>query len=357
MKFALAILFLTILVATAGRSAAQDGEQALPSLHNLPCMKDCGDFTAAVPAKRPMPAYPTGNTGFAEGYVWVRFRILPDGRVDNVSAMQVLGLQDFADRAVAAVKEWTYKPATLKGTPIEINRATMITFDANGPKQYRITRPEFDHVYRNAVSDIKDGKLDEALAKVRDAQLWPKLTFYERGMLGNLGGKVAIEKKDYLQAHALTMFSTQWGLGELDPPVVQSLLQTRVESAASLGDIVDMLDSFTALKSMKGFDGAGPLAKLVADTQTKADSLPVFGMSAAIPAGGTGGYYGLYRRIFTFKGISGSLENFFLGCDQGAVESKISDNAEWRVPKSWSNCRLAVSGAPGTTFKIVQANE
>jgi TonB family protein len=363
MAIARAILFFVFYLVSIEGSAAQEAgqesqEQVLPALNTLPCIKDCGNFIAAVAINKPLPAYPNGNIGFAEGYVWVRFKILEDGHVTDVSAMEFLGPQEFSDRAVAAVKNWIYKPATLNGKPlVEQDRLTMITFDSNAANKYRIASPEFTHIYRSAVADVKDGKLDEGLTKLRDAQVAPKFTFYERGMLGNLGSKVAYEKKDYLQAHALSTLATIWGTRELEAPVLQSLLQTRIESAAALGDIVDMLDTFERLKQMKGFELASPIAQLVTDTRAKADGMPVFGMTASIPLGGTGGQYGLYRRIFTFKDVSGSLESFFLGCDRGAVSSKISDNAEWHVPVSWSNCRLSISGTPGTTFKIVQANE
>ena len=65
---------------------------------------------------------------------------------------------------------------------------------------------------------------------------------------------------------------------------------------------------------------------------------------------------GLYRRVFTFKDVKGTLDRFVLNCKQQAIESKIADNAEWRIPPNFSECNIRVHGTPGTTFKVVQAN-
>ena len=62
----------------------------------------------------------------------------------------------------------------------------------------------------------------------------------------------------------------------------------------------------------------------------------------------------LYRRDFEFKNIVGSLDEFQLSCKQQTVESRITDAAEWHVPKNWSQCYLFVSGAPGSTFDVLQ---
>jgi hypothetical protein len=67
-------------------------------------------------------------------------------------------------------------------------------------------------------------------------------------------------------------------------------------------------------------------------------------------------FLGLYRPVFTFKDVNGHLDRFILSCKQQAIESKITDNAEWRIPASFSECNIRVHGTPGTTFKVVQAN-
>jgi hypothetical protein len=158
----------------------------------------------------------------------------------------------------------------------------------------------------------------------------------------------------------LSKLATDHGLDELRPSVVESLWETRIKASLALGDMVDALVSLDKLKAVKGFDPASPIVKLVKDQRAEVDNMPVFGLRGKIPETGEAGqnvYFGLYRRNFAFANVSGSLEKFTLSCKQQAIESKITQTAEWHVPKSWSGCYVLVRGAPGTTFQVAQLTE
>jgi hypothetical protein len=39
------------------------------------------------------------------------------------------------------------------------------------------------------------------------------------------------------------------------------------------------------------------------------------------------------------------------------VEYKITESAQWQIPKSWTGCNMYVYGAPGTKFNIIEGND
>jgi hypothetical protein len=41
-------------------------------------------------------------------------------------------------------------------------------------------------------------------------------------------------------------------------------------------------------------------------------------------------------------------------CDQNMMEAQVSFTTQWRLPSRWRNCILFVTGAPGTTFGVIE---
>lgn len=86
------------------------------------------------------------------------------------------------------------------------------------------------------------------------------------------------------------------------------------------------------------------------------DELPSYAMEGKIPATEEAEGYGvyLYRRDFTFTKVAGALFDLTVSCRERQVDSPITADAEWHIPRGWSDCFLWVRGRPGTTFQVVQ---
>jgi hypothetical protein len=359
-KLARLPLFLAMVCALG--SLGVRAEEELPAIHTLPCATACATSTGPVPDFHPVPRFPQDNLDwygvYVEGYVLLHYTIMPDGHVTDIAMLELVGPKNFADSSLNTVKDWTYKPATLDGKPVATCRTLMVSFRV--PYELPGGRDDVVRLYGKAVRQIKDSKLDEAMATLAEGQAMPKLNFYERGMLANLSSMIILQKGDYLEARRVTKLATDHGLDELKPSVVRNLWETRIKASLVLGDMVDALDSLDRLKATKGFDPASPMVKLLEEGRARLENGTAFATAAKIPEssdGVQGSYVGLYRRNFAFTDISGSLDRFTLSCKQQAIESKISATAEWHVPKSWSDCHVLVRGTPGTTFKLVQATE
>lgn len=337
---------------------AQTDEDELPSVYALPCVKECANSTPAKGITRVMPRYPDTlkqrGRLFVEGYVKLSYMINPDGHISNIEVLASVGPRQMVDYTVDAVQHWTYEPATLKGKPVATCRTLLMTF--RNPHEDPVARPAVVGAYQGAMRAIKDGKWDDASAILADARKQEDINLYENGMLANLQSLIALQKGDMLEAHRLSVLALSYSSQSLPRGVKRTLLETRARSAAMTGDIVDALDAVDELKTTDDGGSPNPVVSFIEATKEKADSMPVFGASARIPQSGQNAYsFKLYRRVFTFQNISGSLDHFTLSCKQQAIESKVSQTAEWHVPASWNGCRIFVFGAPGTTFKIVEA--
>lgn len=83
------------------------------------------DFVAVdrnpVPIKQVEATYPGrhGARQYPKGTVWVRCLIRADGTVGDVVVLRADN-PIFIDLAVAAVKQWLFSPATLRGKPVAV---------------------------------------------------------------------------------------------------------------------------------------------------------------------------------------------------------------------------------------------
>lgn len=339
-------------------AGAAKAEEPLPIIYNLPCLTVCANSTGLVPVAetRTIPSYPSSMVADGvEGFVVYNVLVTEKGDVGEITSARVVGPQAMVRAIARVVNEWKWKPATLEGKPVATN--TNINFIFRMPNEPVGARPRTIELYTRAMRFVNDKKYADALVALDEAQSKESLNLYERGMLANMTAQVALQQEDFFEAHRASVFALGHSAEVLPVSVVRNLWRTRVLAAFARGDIVDGLVSMDRLKAVE-WVGLDPLIKYVQDMRAKADAMPVFGTSAKIPKPEDGDSLtlGLYRRVFTFKDVKGTLDRFVLSCRQQAIRSKITDNAEWRIPANFSECNISVFGAPGTTFKLVQAN-
>lgn len=339
-------------------AGAAKAEEPLPAIHNIPCPATCANSTGleAIRETRTLGEYPdTMIREKVEGYVQFDVRVTEQGDAGELSLIAAVGPPELVRETAKAVKTWKWKPATLEGKPVAVNTMTQMTF-RSGVRPG--ARREFLTAYQDARKYIESEQWGEAKAVLDAAEGSPNLNLYERGMLANLAAQVALKQGDYFEARRASLLASNHSATVLPRPVALGLWRTLIQSSFAIGDIVGGLDAFDQLKS-KGFGGPDTaIATFVAEEKAKADGAPILSMSGKIPQpeNAESLKLGLYRRVFTFKDVNGQLDRFVLSCKQQAIESKITDGAEWRVPANFSECDIRVHGTPGTTFKVVQAN-
>jgi TonB family protein len=336
-------------------AAAQDGADDLPALHIITCNDRCTNFTPARPILHAAIPPPLTLEHTLAGLVVLQYVVGVDGKVRSVDVLQRQGPSRFAESVVATVRAWTFEPAKLNGKPIETIRtfsATLRGPEADFARQFVID------AYDRGKELLVEGKEDEALSALNGAGEMLELNFYERSMMAYPLALVAFKKQDYLETHRLVGLAKELGSGRLPTATDVGLWELRIESDLMLGDMADANWSYQQLAHRPGFQIDSPAVKLLKKANTTVDTLPVLPVMAKIPSAEEGDVYsiGLIRNTFSFQTISGSIEKFMLVCNPQMLESRITDTAQWRVPKSWGPCGLIVHGAPGSTFRILQSN-
>lgn len=83
--------------------------------------------TPPVTLSKTLPAYPEdARKQGIEAVVVVKFVVTEDGRVEDLKLVK--GHPLFDDLVLAAVRTWTFSPATLEGRPVRVSRMVKIPF-------------------------------------------------------------------------------------------------------------------------------------------------------------------------------------------------------------------------------------
>jgi TonB family protein len=91
--------------------------------------EDSADFQKRL-SYAPHPSYPAlAQTAGIQGVVKLQVRLTKDGRVEVLKILE--GEPVLADAAIATVKQWRAKPASVNGKPVEVTSAVTFNFQLN----------------------------------------------------------------------------------------------------------------------------------------------------------------------------------------------------------------------------------
>jgi hypothetical protein len=88
----------------------------------------------------------------------VNYRIQVSGVVTDEHIEKLIGPQDFADQAIDGLRQWTYKPATLDGKPVEQANARirfMFRINAASPAARESVVQKYNSLRRLANSPMR----------------------------------------------------------------------------------------------------------------------------------------------------------------------------------------------------------
>jgi hypothetical protein len=357
MRYAKLLLlsFASVAVSAPQYSRAQD---ARSDVVMLPCEGKCATINRSL--KRISGDPPTfvaqcvPHIHCPEGYVQLLFTIRADGHVDDdIAAVQTMAPLQYVAAAKRALRTWMYEPPMVDGQAVPALGGMTFRFEVEGETG---ARPAVDRGYAEAADLLKAGKLDEAHAKLTEMLKDPSLNFYERGVIMYPLVLIAMQRQQYIEAQNYSILARRCGAKNFSEAVYRRMFQIGITAGLAIGDVVGSAQTLGEYKKWEHFDPTDPVISKVAETQTKLDALPSYGVNLRIPDAAQADGWGLflYRRYFTFTHIVGKLERLSIDCREKTVASPISDNAEWSVPKDWSDCRVFVRGTLGTTFQIVQ---
>jgi TonB family protein len=343
--------FLTSAPALAQETTTADGAM-------LPCEGPCAIVTRPGVRKGGgrlyFPPILADANSQAEGIIEMRFVVKADGRVEDVVVERLMGPPEFASTAKRIVQGWTYEPATVDGKPADLVHCLRIIFNSLNDRRLR---KAVQSAYEQGFELIKQEKFSEARIVLSETLNGSGLNFYERGLIAYLLSLNALQSKDFPEARRHSALALKFPASSLPDSIRASLYRVNILSSLQAGDIAGTVHMLAQFGKAPGFDAADPLVAQVNDVHKRVDAARSFISRAVIPPSGEGEGYGLnlYRRNFSFRNVVGKLENYTLGCREFSIKGPVTEGFQGKAPDNASDCSLFVTGAPGTTFSIIQA--
>ena len=334
-------------------------------------------FAPVYPAAKDAQTYdPVAmQSTIEEALVVVGFTVKADGTTADVKAIDGFYSQPFADSAVAAVKRWTYKPATENGMAVDWQNMRIfipyVFLDLEGG-----AFPRFDNDY-GTISKLLNTK-DYAGAKAAIEASFQKrhiVLLYEFAMakmalsqaelgLGHpqaalkaiqLATPVIDLPREKQNAQLGSAINTRMQLlsnAFLPKDQQKRALEMRFRLEASLGEYVYALETFARLNKLSPVPASDPIAQ-EADVIHKAfASGQPLAVSAALEDGEW--HHRPRQNAFTITDLKGSLSSIGIDCTRRTAKLPYQPDVDWTIPPTWGDCDVTVTGTQPATFTFVE---
>lgn len=300
------------------------------------------------PLEHAQPELPRNRFGRSmEGWVVLRYTVLADGRTADVRVLDRMPPQLIDRNAVAAVKAWTFEPATAGGKPIEWhNNESVVVFDDDTvPLE---PSPLFSQTYLEVADLIKQEDYDKALK--RNEAMLSTLTsrLAEVGLAEMQRTVIAIGLGDLHGAYAAVLRATDPRVLVLGPDDLKVALQYRDVLELDLGDLVGALETLARRNEIEPVPDSDAMAARAATLEQA-----VHGESPIAIKAKVADEYWLHRptrRTFAIADVEGELKAIQVDCDRRSAELAYMPDSEWTLPESWGACSLLVEGRRETEF-------
>ncbi|HUF71594.1 MAG TPA: energy transducer TonB [Gammaproteobacteria bacterium] len=305
-----------------------------------------------TPLETPQPEPPTNRFSMPmEGFAIVRYSVLADGSVANVSTIDQMPATLSERNVRATVESWTFEPATRDGTAVDWhnNEAVMIFDVETIPAE---PSPMFVRGYRQVEDLLAEGEQEDALDRS------DRLLGMEASRLAEMGvgfvqnARVNMMLGNLHEAYAAIERATNPDLSLLDPSELVVALEYRNTLELRLGDVVGALETFARRQEL----GTVPESDLMASNLATIEA--ALGGDAAIGVQGKildeAWSHELTRRTFAVGDVDGTLRQVDIKCDMGTAEFEFSDESEWSLPESWGECTVTVLGRRDAEFVLYE---
>ena len=303
------------------------------------------------PPKFPTIAARNGNEG------WVRYSFVVDenGAVVDPVIDDSSGIRSFEKAGLRAIKQWQYSPAIRNGENIEQCRNS-VQLDFKLGKTSKGGRKRFVREYKKAEEALnsKDIVLAEQLInKMDQGKIWNS---YEDTWFWML--KAKLEKAQGNEHAQLNSIRRVGFSGESSKHVGEgnylALLRQKFNLELKASLFSDALETFEKIRQRPGSEKLVNVlekyATRVRDVLKNEDYIVVKGEIAS----DGDWWHSLSRNRFSFTGITGKLDTVELRCANQRQKYTISEDTEWKIPKSWGRCRIMVVGDVQANFKLVE---
>ncbi len=316
-------------------------------------------FIAATPLDRPNPSYPTSAArARAEGWVKISYVVDKNGQVIDPVIEDSGGHRAFRGAAMSAVKKWEFTPATQNGETVEQCKSSVRLDFVMGGQSGASRR--FVNRYRKADEQFKNGNIEEANESLQALLANKDRNRYENAWAWSLDAQIAAKLQDTdreLNALNKTIESIKSHSSEnqtFKNSFTNYLYVRLFVMQVQKFRFGDALQTFEKINEMDDNDvilSNIAQAKQYMDEYLNSDQ-NVF-VNASIENEGVF-FHRLARQSFGFTNIEGKLETVEVRCDSKREIYTVAPDNIWKIPQSWGQCQLLVSGDEQTSFDLVE---
>jgi len=376
--------------------------------HLLPLASAIALATAAYAQEpefvRPEPVSQEGKfvPGYgSEGIVKARFTVKADGSVDDLTMHGFLTNQFLNATLQQTVSNWTFKPGTVNGEPVDFyNQEHMFAIrfypdlpmpamgpgaggrgrggpapaaGAEGaPEPVDLTqRPlpvlALSQEVKDAVDEISvlvsEMDYDKAMREITKLMRTGLRTVFDYSLAYELKASVHMamdEPFEALEASKLATLNAISPQGEvvyfLDDNVLLSALSKRFLLAATLRQNGLAWETYEEMLNKFDIPEEDNIHAVAQAVKVQLDSPEPLGMLAKITENKLWTHKPV-RRIFTVTDVDGRLNQINARCERRNLELEYQDGVDWTLPASLGNCELDFVGRDGTTFTLYEFAE
>jgi len=336
----------------------------------------------------------------SESIVKARYTVKADGSVDAIQLDELLMANQFVRTQIrSTVNAWTYKPATVDGSPVDYHNQEFIfalrmnpnaPSPAGGPGQRggrgrgnqsqgdEDGAPAFDpaamepiqlalsETIKEAFTEINTliqaGDYDKATREIRNRLRRNAITVFDYALLQTLNADNLMAQNDLYAALEALKLATLTALnprGEeyffLTEDILEIALRKKFIVSETLRQHELALATYKQLQENFDISNDEQLSELVNTSQAALDSADPLPLLTKIVEDNWS--FRPSRRIFTVSNVEGRLNDIELLCERRNLEVKYEENVDWTLPASLGECELNFKGRDGTTFVVYQFAE
>ncbi len=305
-------------------------------------------ITLPQPLEQTLPEAPQNRAGMpVEGWVVLRYSILPDGKTDKVRTIDRMPPQLSDREAIAAARAWTFEPAKADGAPVEWhNNETVVVYDVDtvplGPSA------PFVQAYLEVEELIKSQDFDKALKNNERMLSTVTSRLGEVGLAQMQHAIINLSLGDMHAAYAAIQRATDPRIPVLTVEDLSTALQYRNVLELELGDAVAALETYARRNEIEPLPASDVMVSRAATIEAGLGSDAAIVIKAKVaddywrhtPA----------RRTFAIGEVDGDIDTIQVECNRRGAELEYSADAEWSLPESWGDCSLMIEGRRNTEF-------
>ncbi len=312
--------------------------------------------TNAKPVSRTAPRYPQSELRERrQGWVELSYVVTADGKVIDPVIEDSSGSTAFEKQALKTVTNWTYKPATWDGEPVQqCETQVRLIFALEGAgtgvtKNYRRRHNRISKIigegdYEKAQQLIDSYREKYNMSLSETSWLWTLQT--------RLSGLVG-DKDRQLTAVRKATESSSW----VDKDLYPNLLLVRTALELEQGNYAQALRNHEALKEAKADHPQLMAIEPHIETIRKKVAGDAILQTKAAIGDNNNWYYRPLRRKFSIADLDGELRDIEFRCSWQRTVTKAEEGTSWSLPEDWGDCSIYVFGEPGTTFNLLEIPE